>query len=157
MLGHRRGNALPDIADAKRHPALGLRGPHMQLEQALGRRAGRVLHGLHAVARQVQQHLLDHGAVAPHLGAARRDVGDHPHGQLARLQADQRHDGVEQVLGRDRLSRLLAPAHEIVHAADHLAGPLGLLGNALQRHQEVGGQAARLAGSAVLGFLQQID
>ena len=34
---------------------------------------------------------------------------------------------------RDRLARLLAPAHEVVHALDHPAGALGLLGDALRR------------------------
>jgi hypothetical protein len=70
----------------------------------------------------------------------------HPHAQLARLQAHQRHDGVEQRARRHRLARLVAPAHEVVHALDDLAGALSLLGDAAHRHFEVGhGMGAVLA------------
>jgi kynurenine 3-monooxygenase len=103
---------------------------------------GRVLHGLHAIAHQVEQHLFDHGTVAQHRRAVRRHGRDHLHRELARLQSDQRHDGIEQVLRRHRLARLLAPAHEVMHAADHLAGTLGLAGDALQGRQQVDGQCS---------------
>jgi hypothetical protein len=35
------------------------------------------------------------------------------------------------------LARLFAPAHEVVHALDHLPGALRLLGNVLQRLQVI--------------------
>ncbi|MBN8919169.1 MAG: twin-arginine translocation signal domain-containing protein, partial [Rhizobiales bacterium] len=68
------------------------RTPHAQLQFAV-HGLGRV-HGLHAVARQVEQHLLDHGRIAEHGRQAGLDIGGHAHAQVARLQADQRQHGV---------------------------------------------------------------
>ena len=50
---------------------------------------------------------------------------------LARLQPHQRQHRVDQRVAAHRLARLLAPAHEVVHALDHAPGALGLLGDAL--------------------------
>ena len=64
------------------------------------------------------------------------------HAELARLQPHQRQHRVEQRLRRDGLARAVAPAHEVVHAADHLAGAVGLLGDAAHRHRDLAVVAA---------------
>jgi hypothetical protein len=99
------------------------------------RRAGSGVrfHRLDAVAREVEQHLLDHGAVAHHARHGRRQVDLDARAALARLQPHQRQHRLDQQVAAHRLVRLLAPAHEVVHALDDAAGALGLLGDALGR------------------------
>jgi hypothetical protein len=71
--------------------------------------------------------------VADHARHRLRQVELDARAALARLQPHQRQHRVAQQVGAHRLARLLAPAHEVVHALDHAAGPLGLLGDALPR------------------------
>ena len=124
-------DARPGVGDIEGDPAfVGL--AHADAQHARGRVAA-VLHGLDGVARQVQQHLLDHGAVAEHARRGLRQVGHHLRAALARLQAHQRQHRVEQQVDAEALAQLLAAAHEVVHALDHAAGALGLLGHALHR------------------------
>ena len=113
----------------------------------------RLVHCLHGVACQVQQDLLHHGPVAHHGWRLRLDVGQHPHAQLVRLQVDQGQDGVEQTLRCHRFAHLLAPAYKVVHALDDLAGPFGLLGDALHRHLQI----RAVHQGRVSAILQQID
>ena len=98
------------------------------------------MHGLHAVARQVEQHLFDHGAVTQHRRTGRINFNHHRHRQLARLQADQRHHGIQQRARLDGLTGLVTPAHKVVHAFDDLAGAFCLLGDASHSQLQVAGQ-----------------
>jgi len=87
------------------------------------------LHRLHRIAREVQDDLLDHGPIAldRRQAVVQPDLGSHT--QFARLQLDQRHDGIEYRMGVDGLMRAFAPSHEVMHALDDLAGALRLIGN----------------------------
>ena len=88
---------------------------------------------------------------------ARRRLGRSSSMRVPLLRACSRTSGSTASISRsarDRLVRLLAAAHEVVHALDDAAGALGLLGDALQRlAQQCAGvsrrrAAARPAGSA---------
>ena len=127
---------------------VGCRAAHADAEHAVV--DGRVVHGLRGVAREVEQHLLDHGAVAQHGRQAGLHGRVHAHAQLARLQAHERQDGVQQLLRGDGLARLVAAAHEVVHALDDLARALGLARDVLHGHAHVL-QVPRLRG------FEQID
>ena len=138
LLRHMLGNAGAAVDDGELHPAAaraGGRTAHAQLQLAL-HGLGRV-HGLHAVARQVEQHLLDHGRIAEHGREAGLDVGGHAHAQVACLQADQRQHGVYEFGGAYDFAGLVAPPHEIAHALDHAACAVGLEADALHGHAQV--------------------
>ena len=77
LLGHLGRDAAPGVGNRKLQPAMGMRralarrrAAHPQLQHPS--RLRHVAHRLHRIARQVQQHLLDHGAVAPQRRQIRR-------------------------------------------------------------------------------------
>ena len=122
------------VGDRKLQPvAVAARRTLAHLDQQLTRRDARVVHGLHAVAGQVQQHLLHHRAVAVQRGQVRAHHGAHRHPQLAGLQDHQRHDGVQQGLGAHLFTRLVPAADKVVHTFDDPARAFGLLGNTAHR------------------------
>ena len=89
--------------------------------------AGRYFaHRLHGIACQIQKNLLDHGAVADHGRQALVQFGAHLHPELARLQAHQGRDRVQQQGWRHRFAVLVAAALGAATAAiigahyDHL-------------------------------------
>ena len=134
--------------------------PHPDIQHTIAHT--RVIHGLHGVARQVQQHLLHHGAVAQRGRQAGLDGGVHAHPQLAGLQAHQGQDGIKQLLRMHGLAGLVAAAHKVVHALDHAARALGLAGDLAHGHAYIlhgillgGGRTG--AGTGGRGMFQQVD
>ena len=123
-------DARPGISDIEGDPAF-MRLAHADAQHTRCWVAA-VLHRLDGIAREVQQHLLDHGAVADHARRRVRQVGVDPGAALARLQPHQRQHRVEQQVHADGFAQLLAAAHEVVHALDDPPGALGLLGHVLQ-------------------------
>ena len=114
----------------------------------------RILHRLDGVARQVQQHLLDHHGVGAQQRQVRRQLFLDGDIVFARLQVDQRADAVDQGADGDILALRFALAHEIVHAADDLAGPLRLRAGLFQRRF----QGSRFDGrAAVDGAADQVQ
>src|SRR5690606_19261796 len=106
------------------------------LEEPLALR--RIRHRLYGVAGQVEQDLLEHGAVPHYRSVAEAAPGDADI-VLARLQSDKGFQGDDELIDLDRLALQLAPAHEVVDALDDLAGPLGLAVDAGERAPQ-GGQ-----------------
>ena len=103
----------------------------MDLQHPLLQRGGG-LHGLDAIAGEVQQHLLDHGPVGQHRGWRLCDLHLDAGTALAGLQAHQGQHGFHQAIDRNGLAGLFAAPHEAVHALDDAARTLGLLGDARQ-------------------------
>ncbi|RYZ07891.1 MAG: PAS domain-containing sensor histidine kinase, partial [Comamonadaceae bacterium] len=67
LRGHLVRDAGADVGHGKLQPAAAAAraaGPHLQQQRRLDR--ARLVHRLHRVARQVQQHLFDHRAIAQH-------------------------------------------------------------------------------------------
>ena len=122
------------VDDAEGDPAR-VRLACAQRQHTLGRRGGS-FHRLDGVARQVEQHLLDHRAVAVHARHRGRRGGQidlDTRAGLARLQPHQRQHGFDQQVHRHGFLVLFAAAHKVVHALDDAAGALGLFGDAFQR------------------------
>ena len=138
LLRHVGRNAGADVGHREHELVFIHAGVAFDFEQQDTARDVGPVHGLHGVAGQVEQDLFDHGAVAQHLGQAGGCAQVHLHRELARLQVDQRQNGVEQGLWRHRLARLVAAAHKVMHAFDDLACALGLLGDALHGQLQIG-------------------
>ena len=156
-LGDVGGNARAAVDDAEHQPALGCRRGtrHPQRQPPVGQWRVTV-HRLDAVARQVEQHLLHHGAVNPHPRHRLQHVNLYPRADLARLQSHQRQHRLDQHIGRRQLMRLLAAAYKVVHALDHAAGALGLLGDALQPMAQRG-QQFRVGRALAFGGVHQVE
>ena len=152
------GDTLAVVNDHELQPRAlrtGQRGAHLQLQHPrVGRR---VFHGLDGVAREVEQHLLDHGAVAQRRRQPRRHAADQAHAVGARLQVDQWQHGAQQGLGGYGFACLAAAAHQAVHALHHAARARSLVGNVLHGTAQVLQQGVPCVGIAGIVMGQQIE